>query len=76
MEYIGIIIAVIWYVLIIVQGFLAYGTAYRATKRGGDNGVALFGWMLVYGLAALIPYLGIYYYKKSKEWDCQSRNNA
>ena len=62
-----LIIMVIWYVITAVQSLLAYGTAYRRTKAGGDNGVALFGWLLVYGLAAMVPGLGIYLWHKSKE---------
>lgn len=58
-----------WYILAIVQGFLAIGTSYRKTKANGDNGVALYGWGLVYGFAALIPYLGIHLWQKSKEYD-------
>jgi hypothetical protein len=54
-------------VLFYVQTVLGYGTAYRYTKRGGDNGVALFGWMIVFSLAAIIPGLGIYLWSKSKD---------
>ena len=50
-----------------MQGFLAYGTAYRHTKRGGDDGLALFGWMFVFGLAAVIPGLGYYLWNQSKD---------
>lgn len=64
----GLLILLVWYVLYIVQMFMAYGTAYRHTKRGGDNGVALFGWMIVFLLAAAIPGLGIYLWNKSKEY--------
>ena len=60
-------ILVIWYIIYIVQVFFAYGTAYRYTKKGGDNGVALFGWMLLFVLAASIPGLGIYLWHKSKK---------
>ena len=56
-----------WYGIYAVQVFMAYGTAYRYTKNGGDNGVALFGWMLAFVLAAMIPGLGIYLWKQSKE---------
>ncbi|URZ86973.1 hypothetical protein [Floricoccus penangensis] len=66
---IAIILYFIWVIIYVVQGFLAYGTAYRKTKANGDNGVALFGWFFVYGLAALIPYLGIHLWKKSKRED-------
>ncbi len=55
-----------WYVIIIIQSFMAYGTAYRYTKKGGDNGVSLFGWLFVLGLAAMIPGLGYYLWASSK----------
>lgn len=60
-------LVVIWYIIAIVQSFLAYGTAYRLTKYGGDNGVALFGWMFVMELAAMIPGLGYYLWVKNKD---------
>ena len=60
------IIWLIWYVIYVVQLCLSLGTAYRATKNGGDNGVALFGWLFVYGLASMIPGLGYYFWKKSR----------
>ncbi len=59
---------VIWYIITFIQVFLAYGTAYRKTKAGGDNGVALFGWLIVYVWAAMVPGLGYYLWKKSKEY--------
>jgi len=59
----------IWGVITIVQTFLAYGTAYRLTKRGGDNGVSLFGWLFLHQLAATVPGLGIYLWHKYKEDD-------
>ena len=57
----------IWYIAYVIQIFFSYGTAYRYTKNGGDNGVALFGWMLVFMLASIIPGLGIYLWHKSKK---------
>jgi hypothetical protein len=60
------ILAIAWGILYFVQVFLVYGTAYRYTKRGGDNGVALWGWLIVFNLAAYIPGLGIYLWHKSK----------
>jgi len=54
------IIIYLWYIIVLVQGIFSYGTAYRLTKNGGDNGVALFGWTLVMSFANLIPGLGIY----------------
>jgi len=63
----ALVIFIVWNVIVFVQGILAYGTAYRKTKKGGDDGVALFGWMIVYGFAAIIPFLGYYLWKKNKE---------
>ena len=51
---------ILWYIITAIQVFFGYGTAYRLTRNGGNNGVALFGWMLVIGWASLIPGLGIY----------------
>ena len=62
-----VLVMLAWYVLVIVQMFLAYGTAYRKAKANGDNGVSLFGWLIVYELAALVPYLGFYLWGKSKD---------
>jgi heme A synthase len=62
-------IGFVWYILIIVQAFLGMGTAYRKTKANGDNGVSLYGWSLAYGLAAFVPYLGIYLWQQSKKPD-------
>ena len=64
-----ITLLLLWYVIAVVQCFFAYGTAYRLTKRGGDNGVALFGWVIVFTLAAMIPGLGIYLWSKNKNID-------
>lgn len=61
------LIFIIWDIIAIVQVFLGYGTAYRKTKANGDNGVSFFGWFWVYSLAALVPYLGFYLWKESKE---------
>ncbi|MCL2444201.1 MAG: hypothetical protein FWD13_12170 [Treponema sp.] len=55
-----------WYVIFFIQTFMSYGTAYRWTKRGGDNGIALFGWFIVLGFASLIPGLGIALWAGSK----------
>ena len=54
------IFLILWQVSIAVQGILSYGTAYRLTKKGGDNGVSLFGWFIVLGLASVVPGLGVY----------------
>jgi len=55
-----------WYIITIVQSFFAYGTAYRFTKKGGDDGVALCGWSIVFGFASFVPGLGIYLWYKYK----------
>jgi uncharacterized membrane protein YhaH (DUF805 family) len=55
---------ILWYIVYIVQAFFSYGTAYRLAKRGGDNGVSLFGWFFVIGLASVVPGLGIYLWFK------------
>ena len=51
---------VLCYICIFIQGVLSYGTAYRLTRNGGDNGVSLFGWFLLLGFAGCVPGLGIY----------------
>ncbi len=63
----GTFLLIVWYAFTIIQEFLAYGTAYRQTKAGGDNGIALFGWLLLFILASVVPGLGIYLWRKSKE---------
>lgn len=55
----------VWLLIYVIQLFLALGTAYRCTKRGGDNGVALFIYLLGFGFAALVPGLGLHYYIKN-----------
>ena len=67
MEPIILVIYFLWLLLFVIQGYLGYGTAYRLTKRGSDNGVALFGWMIVTGLAALVPGLGIWLWIKYRD---------
>jgi len=62
-----ILLYYLWLLCNIVQGFMGFGTAYRLTKNGGDNGVALWGWLLLMSLAALIPGLGIYLWIKNKD---------
>lgn len=61
------ILVVLWQLVMIVQSILGYGTAYRMTKSGGDNGVSLFGWLFVMELAAIVPGLGIYLWYKYRE---------
>ena len=62
-----VFLLVIWYICWIIQTFLGYGTAYRYTKNGGDDGPSLFGWLIATQLAAIIPGLGYYMWKNSKE---------
>jgi len=57
----------LWQVIIVVQSILGYGTAYRLTKAGGDNGVSLFGWFIIVNFAALVPGLGIWMWFKYKD---------
>jgi len=56
----------LWYVCLIVQVLLGYGSAYRLTKANGDNGAALFGWLTAMALAAVIPGLGVYLWTQTK----------
>ena len=58
---------ILWYIVTLVQMVMGYGTAYRLTKNGGDNGLALFGWLLVMELAALVPGLGIWLWYTNSE---------
>lgn len=51
---------ILWSIITSVQVFFSYGTAYRLTKNGSDNGVALFGWFILLSLASLVPGLGFY----------------
>jgi len=60
------LILIVWYVISVIQIFLGYGTAYRLTKNGGDNGASLFGWLFVMSLASIIPGLGIYLWRRNK----------
>jgi hypothetical protein len=60
-------ILVLWQIVSVVQSILSYGTAYRLTKKGGDNGVSLFGWFFVLNLASMVPGLGIYLWFKYKD---------
>ena len=57
----------LWEIISAVQAILSYGTAYRLTKKGSDNGVSLFGWLFLLSLASMIPGLGIYLWFKYKD---------
>lgn len=63
---VGVIVYILWLIIYAIQSFLAVGTAYRKAKANGDNGVSLYGWLIVFNLAAIIPYLGYHLWKKSK----------
>jgi len=65
----------LWQVLSVVQVFFSYGTAYRLAKTGGDNGVSLYGWLLLMSLASLIPGLGIYLWSKYRYLDREAQYN-
>jgi len=67
------VLIILWQITVVIQGFFAYGTVYRLTKNGGDNGIALFGWLLVLGLASLIPGLGIYLWYHYRDVDHSTR---
>jgi len=64
-----------WLIIWIIQLYLGLGTAYRHTKRGGDNGFALFGWMFLFELAAFVPVLGWYFWKKSFDGEPPKENS-
>ena len=64
-----IVIIFIWYIVGFIQMMLGYGTAYRLTKNGGDNGVALVGWLVITNLASLIPGLGFYLWSRNRDAD-------
>jgi len=57
----------LWYLIVLIQSLLAYGTAYRLAKQNGDNGVSLWGWLILMQLAAIIPGLGFYFWKKYQD---------
>lgn len=59
-----IILLIVWAIIYVLQSFLAFGTAYRCTKYGSDNGVGLFIYLIGFGFAALVPGLGLHYYIK------------
>lgn len=56
------LLGIIWAIFYIVQFFLAFGTAYRCAKRGADNGVSLFIYLLSFTMVAFVPGLGLHYY--------------
>ena len=63
------VLLILWYIVVGIQSILSYGTAYRLTKKGGDNGVSLFGWFIVLNLASAIPGLGIYLWHRYRDED-------
>jgi hypothetical protein len=58
---------ILWMAFCAVQELLSMGTAYRLTKRGGDNGVSLWGWLLLLSFASAVPGLGIYLWYKYRD---------
>ena len=52
-----------------IQGFLAYGLAFREVKKaeGGGDGVSLYFTQMEYGLYAIIPGLVIYMWRKERK---------
>lgn len=54
----------IWAFVFVIQFFLGFGTAYRCTKKGNDNGTGLFIYLIGFSFAALVPGLGLHYYIK------------
>ncbi len=75
MENVGMVLYIVWYLIFFVQIFFSYGTAYRLTKKGGDNGVALFGWFLLLEIASIIPGLAIYFWIKTKNNNKEKKQN-
>ena len=61
-------LSILYMIVVFVQCLLSYGTAYRYTKKGGDNGIALFGWMFAFVFASYVPGLGFYFWHKSKQY--------
>lgn len=61
------LLVILWQIILVVQSFLSYGTAYRLTKNGGDNGISLFGWLFILQFANLIPGLGIYIWLQNRD---------
>ena len=58
------ILITLWFIMFILQSLLSLGTAYRCTKNGNDNGMALFIYLIGFNCCSLIPCLGLYYYIK------------
>lgn len=63
----GTFLFVVWQITIVLQMFFGFGTAYRLTRDGGDNGASLFGWLFAMNLAAIIPGLGFYIWNKYRD---------
>ena len=66
-------IVFLWGACYWVQVFFGFGTAYRYAKRGGDNGVALFGWFCVFSFSAIVPGLGIYFWDKTRKEEREAK---
>ena len=66
-------IVFLWGACYWVQVFFGFGTAYRYAKRGGDNGIALFGWFCVFSFSAIVPGLGIYFWDKTRKEEREAK---
>lgn len=55
----------IYAILVLVQSFMAFGTAYRWTRNMDGNGIVLFFCLLLCQLMAWVPGLGIFLWVKS-----------
>ena len=73
METMITLIVFLWGACYWVQVFFGFGTAYRYAKRGGDNGVALFGWFCVFSFSAIVPGLGIYFWDKTRKEEQEAK---
>lgn len=73
MEAMIALIVLLWGVCYWVQTFFGFGTAYRYAKRGGDNGIVLFGWLCVFSFSAIVPGLGIYFWYKTRKEEQETK---
>ena len=73
MEAMIALIVLFWGLCYWIQMFFGFGTAYRYTKRGGDNGIVLFGWLCVFSFSAIVPGLGIYFWYKTRKEEQETK---
>lgn len=52
----------LWLIIYFIQIILGFQMAYWRTKQGGDNGIALIGWLFAFYIIAFVPGMGIYRY--------------